>query len=216
MNKYLIVPLASVPVVAILLFNAHGDRGKTCQTSSTKIGLVSVVSKPQQEDKTPPRRSADGSIIKEPSPTELAQRKLVEERMKRTNAALRLASEKYTPEYCARLADSTMRRRDPELQKLFTSWNLDAQTTRQTLDVLREREIRRHQNRANQLKDAHSLKKAQEKKSADQGEELVAREVLSLQLGESRAGALLDSVFQMEKEENKMAERMMQQSATKR
>lgn len=150
----------------------------------------------------------DGSRIKEPSPAEVAARKRFQEAKKKADeskersvASLKKVAEKYTPEFIARAADSTMKRRDREYQKLFSSWNLTSQQIHEALDIMRVREVKLLENRGKFFQDSSSASSAKKVVFDGQTEDLVSREQLSLLLGESRATELVNTAKQLQNAE---------------
>jgi hypothetical protein len=208
LTKHLPWLLAGFPVAAIIGFSLWSNHAPSARPPAPKTVSTPAVSNPKQQDSTSFQYAADGSQIKQPSLAEIAARKRYLEAKQRADEAkerrvdgFKKTAEKYTPEFRTRVADGFMKRRDPDYQKIFASWNLDAQTIPEALAIIREREIGRLVGQGNYLKDSSSLSSVKEKSSNDQTENLVAQEQLSLLLGESRANELLNSIKQLEKNE---------------
>lgn len=147
----------------------------------------------------------DGSRIKEPSPAEVEARKRFQEAKKKADESKELRVEafkkiagKYTPEFIARAADSTMKRRDRDYQKLFSSWKLTSQQINEALDILRVREVKLLENRGNFFQDSSTTNSAKKVVFDGQTEDLVSREQLSLLLGESHATELVNTAKQLQ------------------
>ena len=195
--------LAGIPVAALIGYSFWPE---------PEPKAVSVAAQPisvsKQGNPTPPKRAADGSRIKELSPEEIAARKRYNEAKakadasrKRADASFKKLAENFTPEYCTRMADGIMKRRDAGYQKHFDSWNLDDRTAQQALEIMREREIRRLQNQGKYFRNAYASASVKQKTISDQTEDSVSQEELSLLLGAARGTELLNAAIQTDKDE---------------
>jgi hypothetical protein len=207
--KHLPWLLAAFLVAAIIGFSlrynpVQGAHPPALKTIITPIAAASNVNT-KGHDSMSAQYAPDGSRIKEPSLEEVAARKRFQESKKKADeskersvASLKKAAEKYTPEFIARVADSTMKRRDREYQKLFSSWNLNSQQMNEALDILRVREVKLLENRGNFFQDSSTANSAKKVVFDGQTEDLVSLEQLSLLLGESRATELVNTAKQLQ------------------
>jgi hypothetical protein len=208
--KHLPWLLAGLPVAAIIGFSLRSDPGQSARPPASKAVSAATVSIAKDQDTSSPQFAADGSRIKPPSLTEIAARQRYQEAKQRVDESkerrvegFKKLAEKYTPEFIARTADGLMQRRGAGYQKLFASWNLDAQTIHEALGIMREREIRLLENRGNYFKDSSTVESGKKVAFDNQTEDLTSREELSLLLGESRATEILNAAKQMLKDELK-------------
>jgi 3-methyladenine DNA glycosylase AlkC len=199
-TKCLSCVAALVPVACIIGFYLWPESapGPSHSTVAAKVSAPNVAA-PRKLNNTSLQLASDGSKIKQLSPEQIEAQKRYIEAKKRSDEALKKLGEKYSAEYCSKIADNIMQRRNGDYRRHFDSWGLDDKTVTAALGILHDREVRRQQNLGRYFQDAYGKNSVKHKAFSNQTEDLVADAQLSLILGESRAAELLKTTQQLEK-----------------
>lgn len=184
--------------IAVLAFSGIGALLLRQTTPRTPAPASAATASPKKASEF----ATDGSRIKKLSPEGLAAQKRYEELKKKSAESTRRRDESFrkvaassTPESRARQIDNLIKLREPGYQRLFASWNLNDQQAKDTLAIIRERELQKSEHRNELFKDATKNMKSFQSNSLV--EEMLAQSQLETLLGKSRYADLIAAEQQM-------------------